>query len=64
MDNQPKLILCIEDDEDDTALIEETANEMDSSLRLNGMASQTSLTHGNRPGSSGKMLPKWYRTSL
>jgi len=34
MDNQPKLILCVEDDEDDIALIEETANEMDASLRL------------------------------
>ena len=28
------MILCVEDDEDDVALIEETANEIDSSLRL------------------------------
>ena len=34
MDNQPKLILCVEDDEDDIALIEETVNEIDSSLRI------------------------------
>ena len=34
MDNQPKLILCVEDDEDDIALIEETVNEIDSSLRF------------------------------
>ena len=34
MDDQPKLILCVEDDEDDIALIEETVNEIDSSLRI------------------------------
>jgi len=34
MDNPPKLLLCIEDDEDDISLIEETALEVDSSLRF------------------------------
>jgi CheY-like chemotaxis protein len=34
MDNQPKLLLCIEDDQDDIALIEEAALEFDSSLRF------------------------------
>jgi CheY-like chemotaxis protein len=34
MDNQPKLLLSIEDDQDDIALIEEAALEFDSSLRF------------------------------
>jgi CheY-like chemotaxis protein len=34
MDNQPKLLLCIEDDQDDIALIEEAALEFDPFLRF------------------------------
>lgn len=34
MSNQPKLLLCVDDDPDDTALIEEAAFEFDPSLRF------------------------------
>jgi CheY-like chemotaxis protein len=34
MDNQPKLLLCIEDDQDDIILIEEAALEFDNFLRF------------------------------
>ena len=34
MDNQPKLLLCIEDDRDDISLIEEAALDFDPSLRF------------------------------
>jgi CheY-like chemotaxis protein len=34
MSDQPKLLLCIDDDEDDVALIEEAALEFDASLRF------------------------------
>lgn len=34
MDTKPKLLLCIEDDQDDIALIEEAAFEFDASLHM------------------------------
>jgi CheY-like chemotaxis protein len=47
MDSQPKLLLCVEDDGDDIALIEETAIEADSSLQFvaksNGREAMTFL---------------------
>jgi CheY-like chemotaxis protein len=34
MDNRPRLLLCVDDDEDDIALTEEAALDFDSSLRF------------------------------